>query len=92
MITLISPRPNSTYRLDPTFDASAQKLLIEAVAGAGVTEVTIWVDGEPLATLNSSPYQTWWQLSLGEHRFWATGVAVNGETVTSEVIMMTVTN
>lgn len=91
-IALISPRPNSTYRFDPTFDASAQKLLIEAVVGAGITEVTIWVDGTPLSTLTESPYQAWWQLSAGEHRFWATGVTVNGVTVTSEVIVVTVTN
>ncbi|MFZ5855623.1 MAG: penicillin-binding protein 1C [Chloroflexota bacterium] len=91
-IALISPRPNSTYRFDPAFDASAQKLLIEAVVGAGITEVTIWVDGTPLATLSESSYQAWWQLSAGEHRFWVTGVTVNGETVTSEVIVVTVTN
>jgi penicillin-binding protein 1C len=90
-IALISPRPNSTYRLDPSFNASAQKLLIEAVIGAGITEVTIWVDGIALATLTESPYQAWWQLSMGGHRFWATGVTVNGETVTSEVIVVTVT-
>lgn len=89
-IALISPRPNSTFRFDPSFDASAQKLLIEAVIGAGITQVTIWVDGVPLATLTESPYQAWWQLSAGEHRFWATGVMVNGEVVTSEIIVITV--
>jgi len=56
----------------------------------GITQVTIWVDGTPLATLDTSPYQAWWQLSMGEHRFWATGVTVNGETVTSEVVTITV--
>lgn len=91
-IALISPRPNSMYRLDPSFDASAQKLLIEAVAGTGITQVTIWVDGAPLAVLPSSPYRAWWQLSPGEHRFWVTGVTVNGETVASEVIVATVSN
>jgi membrane carboxypeptidase/penicillin-binding protein PbpC len=91
LVALISPRPNATYRLDPTFNASAQKLLIEAVVGAGISQVTIWVDGIPLATLTESPYQAWWQLSVGEHRFWATGMTINGETVTSEVIVVTVT-
>lgn len=91
-IALISPHPNSTYRLDPSFDASAQKLLIEAVAGTGIAQVTIWVDGAPLAVLSSPPYRAWWQLSLGEHRFWVTGVTVNGETVASEVIVATVSN
>ena len=89
-IALISPRPNTTYRFDPTFDASAQKLLVEAVAGAGITQVTIWVDGAPLAVMAASPYQAFWQLSVGEHRFWATGITVNGETVTSEVLTITV--
>ena len=89
-IALISPRPNSTFRFDPTFDASAQKLLIEAVVDAGITHVTIWVDGIPLATLTASPYQAWWQLSVGEHRFWVTGVTVNRETVTSEVVTIKV--
>ena len=89
-IALISPRPNSTFRFDPSFDASAQKLLIEAVIGAGITQVTIWVDGVPLATFDTSPYRVWWQLSAGEHRFWATGVMVNGEVVTSEIIVITV--
>ncbi|HPP62717.1 MAG TPA: penicillin-binding protein 1C [Anaerolineales bacterium] len=91
-IALISPRPNSTYRLAPSFDASAQKLLIEAVAGTGIAQVTIWVDGAPLAVLSSPPYRAWWQLSPGEHRFWVTGVTVNGETVASEVIVATVSN
>ncbi len=90
LVALISPRPNTTYRLDPAFDPSAQKILIEAIASAGVTEITIWVDGAPLATLNSSPYQAWWQLSAGEHRFWATGVTVNGEMVTSEIVTISV--
>ncbi|MBI5932473.1 MAG: penicillin-binding protein 1C [Chloroflexi bacterium] len=89
-IALISPRPNSTYRVDPAFDASAQKLLIEAVVGAGISQVTIWVDGVPLATLNESPFQAWWQLTAGEHRVWATGVTVNGEIITSEAIVVTV--
>jgi penicillin-binding protein 1C len=91
-IALLSPRPNTTYRIDPAFNQSAQQLLIEAVAGQGITQVTIWVDGIPLATLGTSPYQAWWQLSVGEHRFWATGVTVNGETVTSEVVTITVSN
>ncbi len=82
-ITLVSPREGTTYRVDPSFDPSAQKILIEVVAGVGIEEITIWVDGVPLATLTDPPYQEWWQLIPGEHRFWATAKLVNGETVTS---------
>ena len=70
-----------------------QEHMAETGEGYAVeADVTIWVDGTPLATLTESPYQAWWQLSAGEHRFWATGVTINGETVTSEVIVVTVTN
>ena len=89
-ISLISPRAQTTYRIDPTFDASAQKILIEAVAGAGITEVTIWVDGVALASLSRSPWQAWWQLTPGEHQFWATGLTADGEMVTSEVIIVSI--
>jgi penicillin-binding protein 1C len=89
-IALISPRPNTSYRLDPTFDPSAQQIMIEAVAGAGITQVTIWVDGVQLASFADLPYQAFWQLTIGEHRFWATGVTVNGEAVTSEVVTISV--
>jgi len=89
-IALISPRTGTTYRIDPTFEASAQKILLEAVAGTGITEVTIWVDGVALATLTEAPYQIWWQLTSGEHRFLATGRTINGEMVTSEVVLVVV--
>ena len=89
-IMLISPRTQTNYRVDPTFNAEAQKILIEAVAGTGITQVTIWVDGVALVTLTGSPYQAWWQLTLGEHRFWATGLTMDAETVMSEVVVVTV--
>jgi penicillin-binding protein 1C len=90
VISILSPRPNTTYRLDPNFDQSAQQLLVEAAAGQGITDVTLWVDGNLLATLDAAPYQAWWPLTAGEHRFWAQGVTATGETVTSETVMITV--
>jgi penicillin-binding protein 1C len=89
-LLLISPSPNSTYRIAPDFDPSAQQLAVEAVAGQGFSQVTLWADGQLLATLSKPPYQAWWTLSPGEHRFWAQGVTSNGETVTSESITIDV--
>ena len=88
-ISILSPRPNTTYRLDPNFDQSAQQLLVEAAAGQGITNVTLWVDGKLLATLDAAPYQAWWPLTVGEHRFWAQGVTATGETVISETVTVT---
>jgi membrane peptidoglycan carboxypeptidase len=90
VISLLSPLPNTTYRIDPNFDQSAQQVLVEAVAGQGIINITLWVDGELLAMPESAPYQSWWPLSPGEHRFWAEGLNAAGETVTSDVVVITV--
>jgi hypothetical protein len=91
-LILLSPHPNAIYRIDPNFDPSAQQLEIEVAVGQGITQVEIWVDGTLLATLSSPPYQAWWTLSAGEHRFWAEGVDVSGEGVKSEIVTITVGN
>jgi penicillin-binding protein 1C len=89
-LILLSPHDNTTYRMDPNFDASAQQLQIEVAAGPGISQITIWVDGNLLMTLSSPPYQAWWTLSAGEHRFWVEGVSETGETIKSDVTMITV--
>jgi len=91
-LVLLSPIPNTTYRIDPNFDSSAQQIQIEVAAGSGITQVTFWVDGNFLMTLSSPPHQAWWTLSAGEHRFWAEGVTANGEIVKSGVVTITVVN
>ncbi len=90
VVSILSPRPNTTYRLDPNFDQNAQQLLVEAVVGQGIMNLTLWVDGNLFATLESAPYHAWWPLAVGEHRFSAQGVTVTGETVTSETVTITV--
>jgi penicillin-binding protein 1C len=89
-ISLLSPHSNTTYRLDSNFDQTAQQLLVEAAAGQGITNITLWVDETLLATLDSAPYQAWWPLVVGDHRFWAQGLTADGETLTSEVVTITV--
>jgi membrane carboxypeptidase/penicillin-binding protein PbpC len=89
-LILLSPAPNTTYRIDPNFDPASQQLKIEVAAGAGISQVTIWVDGKPLITLSSPPYQAWWTLSAGEHHFWAEGVNTSGEIVKSDEVVIKV--
>ena len=89
-LALISPTPNTTYRITPKLDLSAQQLSVEAVASQSFSKVTIYVDGNPLQTLSAAPYQAWWTLSAGEHRFWAEGATASGETIKSDVVTVTV--
>lgn len=89
-LVLLSPLPNTTYRIDSNFTPASQQMQIEAVAGQGVSQVTIWVDGNLLATFSSPPYQAWWMLSAGVHQVWAEGVNSNGQRVKSEIVTITV--
>jgi len=89
-IILTSPRPNTVYQITGDMDASTQRLLVEAVAGTGISQVTFWVDGVFLAGASQSPYQAWWQLQAGEHTIWAQGLEEGGQAVKSEVVKITV--
>ena len=89
-LILLSPHPNTVYHIDPNFDPAAQQLKIEVAVGQGISQVENWVDGNLLTTLSSPPYQTWWTLSAGEHRFWAEGVNGNGEKVKSDAVTIMV--
>jgi membrane carboxypeptidase/penicillin-binding protein PbpC len=89
-LALISPTPNTTYRITLDLNLSAQQLSVEAVAGPGFSKVTIYVDGKILSAFSGPPYQAWWTLSEGNHRFWAEGAKANGETIQSEVVTITV--
>lgn len=85
-IHLISPDPNTKYRLSPAMPAAAQKLPVEAVASAAVQTVTLWLNDAPLATLAHPPYRVWWPLAPGVHTMWAEAVDGNGTAVQSEAI------
>jgi penicillin-binding protein 1C len=89
-LTLTSPTDNTTYRITPDLDLSAQQLAISALTESNLAQVTFFVDDSALTTLSAPPYQTWWTLSLGEHRFWAEGITTNGEAVKSNVVTVTV--
>jgi penicillin-binding protein 1C len=89
-LLLLSPQPNAEYRLDTGFNQSAQQLLVEAVAGQDIVQVTFYVDGRILATLVEPPFQAWWALVEGEHTFWAVGRTSDGSTVTTPSVTITV--
>ncbi len=89
-LALISPTPNTTYRITSDLNQSAQQLSVEAVAGQGFSQVTIYLDGKALATFSGPPYQTWWTLSAGQHRFRVEGMTASGGIVTSDVVAVTV--
>ncbi len=88
-LILTSPRPNTTYQLTSSIAASAQQLLLEALAEPSIHSVTFWVDGNWQVTVSEPPYQAWWPLQVGVHTIWAQGM-VDGQTIQSEAIQITV--
>jgi penicillin-binding protein 1C len=91
-LVMISPEPDSTYRISDKLTLSDQQLPIETAAGQGVTGISLWVDGRQLSSCASAPYLLWWKLSIGTHQFWAQGVSADGQAVKSNVIQITVTH
>jgi membrane peptidoglycan carboxypeptidase len=89
-LALVSPHPNTVYRIDPGLDLSIQQLQIEIAAADDISEITIFVDGIPLTTLSSRPYQYWWTLIEGEHHIWAEGITRGGALVKSKDVTITV--
>ncbi len=89
-LILTSPTDNTTYRITPDLDLSAQQLRISTPAAPGLVQVTFFVDGVALATLDAPPFETWWMLSPGTHRIWVEGVSEGGEARESNVVIITV--
>lgn len=90
-LVMLSPEPDTTYRISDTLALSDQQLPIETAVGQGLSGISLWVDGRQLGSCASAPYLLWWQLSPGTHQFWAQGVSTDGRTVKSNVIQITVT-
>lgn len=87
---LLYPDPGAVFYLSPALPPEAQRILLQVAGGESYGEVTVWLDGRPLAVFKQPPYQLWWQLEIGEHRLHLSGLARNGERVTGPVTAFTV--
>ncbi|HZE16566.1 MAG TPA: penicillin-binding transpeptidase domain-containing protein, partial [Mycobacterium sp.] len=83
-----SPDDGAVYRLDPGLPPDAQRIEVRAYPATGVSlrEVTLLVDGQPLAKRRAPPYEVLWQLELGSHTFSAEAVTISGKRVASEEV------
>jgi membrane carboxypeptidase/penicillin-binding protein PbpC len=76
---IVSPPAQTMYRIAKNLPPDAQKIAIEALGPSSVSQVTLWLDGQILATLEAPPYRLWWQLSEGRHEIWAVGTLPDGQ-------------
>ena len=56
---------------------------VRVVGGAGLGEISIWLDGTLLGTMSGPPYQIWWELTPGVHTIWAESEDMNGSMIVS---------
>jgi 1A family penicillin-binding protein len=82
-LRMISPDPNTVYRITAEIPLESQRLRFVAVGPAGARDVTLLLDGEPLATCAAPPFEAWWTLAVGEHQVWAEGSGADGEPLSS---------
>ena len=90
-LVMLSPEPDSTYRISDKLALPDQQLPVETAAGQGMTGISLWMDGQRLGNCASAPYLLWWQLSAGTHQFWAQGFSAAGAPVKSNIVQITVT-
>ncbi|MCI0398582.1 MAG: penicillin-binding protein, partial [Chloroflexi bacterium] len=89
-LRLVYPDPNAVFYLSTSLPPEAQRILLQVVSGEHYQDVTVWLDGRPLAGFSQPPYEVWWQLELGEHQLYVTGLAANGEMAASPITVFTV--
>ena len=85
-LLVVSPEAQTIYQLDPGLPLDAQRVRVVVVGPPGLQNVTLMIDDQPLATVESPPFEAYWTLAVGEHTAYAQGVTATGETIESAPI------
>ncbi len=72
-LMILSPRPNSSYRLVDSIPTEEQRVEILVETAFAMERVEIILDGMQVASFNKPPYRFMWPLREGKHRLWALG-------------------
>jgi membrane carboxypeptidase/penicillin-binding protein PbpC len=91
-LALISPDPNSVFRLSAGIPGDLQQVRLAArpLGAALPQEVTFLVDGKPVGRATRLPFEIWWPMQPGAHHIEAVADDATGQQVTSEGIWIEV--
>ncbi|MCL4368488.1 MAG: penicillin-binding transpeptidase domain-containing protein, partial [Actinobacteria bacterium] len=91
-VLLTSPARKALFQISSELPLSLQKIEVTAAAsGLGNPgRVEFRVDGALLASFDAPPYQGTWQLAVGQHRFEAVAVDLDGKVLASDEADITV--
>jgi hypothetical protein len=85
-VILTSPDPGAVFTLASFMPQEHQRVEVktEVYTEEWPQRVTLYADGQILATLSQPPYRALWTLEAGEHTFHALAVAHDGSLIRSE--------
>ncbi|MGQ9466870.1 MAG: penicillin-binding protein 1C [Anaerolineae bacterium] len=91
-LVITHPDDGAVYRLSPVVPGAYQaiRIAVRPADGVRVAEMTLSVDGAPLATFTAPPYEVLWTLEAGEHTFLAVGRDENGRSLRSAPVSIRV--
>jgi hypothetical protein len=91
-IVLTQPDLNGVFRITSELPQDDQRIEIAARTNVGepLREMTLLLNGVPVAVVSQAPYRTMWQLRPGEHNLQAEGLTQDGTQLRSDVVKITV--
>jgi len=89
-LSLVSPGDRTTFQISPGLPLADQQIRLLALGAGDLRLVTLYVDGQALASLAAPPYQAWWVLAAGPHEAWAIGLRQDGSRVESSHVQFVV--
>jgi len=81
VLQLTAPAPNSVFLISSKLPLETQRIQLKAAGVSGLAEVTFWVDDRRVGSVAAAPFETWWQLTPGNHTARVSGVDKNGASV-----------
>jgi 1A family penicillin-binding protein len=90
-LALTTPADGAVFALSPGVPPERRQMTLQARASAQTVELTFYIDGEPVATLNEAPYRALWRLAPGRHRAFVEtkdeqGNVLRSDEITFEVV------
>ncbi|HEX7973684.1 MAG TPA: transglycosylase domain-containing protein [Anaerolineales bacterium] len=85
-LIILSPSSGAIFNLSPGMPPEAQRLHLQAAAGEAFRVVSLFLDGDVVASLSAAPYEAWIPLKVGVHQAWAGAVRPDGTQVLSATI------
>jgi hypothetical protein len=87
---IVAPAQGAIFAISAGVPRERQQIAIQASSGTDAQELTILIDGKPLATLPGPSYRTFWTLEPGRHTITITARDAQGRVTRGAPVDITV--